>query len=114
MSRPSTVLTGHNSLCLTGEWLAAQVEKTGSGTFAAVPLGEYFLATTDPGNIKVILATEFNNFEKGKSAAPNGVFVDPPSLLGSYSREAMASVIGEGVFNVDGKFNSPVLVIALI
>ena len=61
-----------------------------------------------------ILATEFNNLEKGKSAAPNGVFVDPPSLLGSYSHEAMASVIDEGVFNVDGKFNSPVLAIALI
>ena len=60
----------------SGEWFATQIEKTGSGTFAAVLLGEYFLVTTDPGNIKVVLATEFNNFEKGKSTACNRVFID--------------------------------------
>ena len=30
-------------------------------------LGEYFMSTADPGNIKVMLATEFNNFGKGAS-----------------------------------------------
>lgn len=51
---------------LIGEWFAAQHEKAGSGTFAAAFLGEYFISTSDPGNIKAILATGFNNFEKGK------------------------------------------------
>jgi hypothetical protein len=61
-----TALIEHN-LDSTGEWLVAQYEKGGSGTVAAVFLGDYFLLTNDPGNIKVMLATEFNNFEKGKS-----------------------------------------------
>lgn len=51
---------------LTGEWFAAQLEKAGSGTFGSVFFGEYFLTTSDPGNMKVVLATEFNNFEKSK------------------------------------------------
>ena len=45
----------------------AHHEKTGSGSFAGAFIGEYFITTSDPGNIKVILATEFNNFEKGTS-----------------------------------------------
>jgi len=53
----------HN--CLVGEWFTAQHEKAGSGTFATVLAGEYLVLTSDPGNVKVILATEFNNFEKG-------------------------------------------------
>lgn len=53
------------SLHLIGEWFAAQHEKAGSGTFAGVFFGEYFMSTSDPGNIKAILATDFNNFEKG-------------------------------------------------
>jgi len=60
-------LIEHNSLCLVGEWFEAQHEKVGSGTFAAVFIGEYFMSTSDPGNIKAVLATEFNNFEKGTS-----------------------------------------------
>ncbi|KAF9650971.1 cytochrome P450 [Thelephora ganbajun] len=69
-----------------GEWFATQHERVGSGTFSGVLMGEYFMTTSDPGNIKVILATEFNNFEKG-----------------SFHRESMASVFGEGVFNTDGE-----------
>ena len=53
------------SLHLVGEWFATQYEKAGSGTFAGVLAGDYVFSTADPGNIKVILATEFNNFEKG-------------------------------------------------
>lgn len=48
-----------------GDWFAAQYEKAGSGTFGAVILGGYFLSTSDPGNIKLILATGTGNFEKG-------------------------------------------------
>ena len=51
--------------CLVGEWFAAQYEKVGSGTFGAVLVGEYLISTSDPGNVKMLLATEFNNFEKG-------------------------------------------------
>jgi len=65
--KPRIALVEHNSPCLVGEWFGAQHEKAGSGTFAAVFIGEYFLSTSDPGNIKVVLATEFNNFEKGTS-----------------------------------------------
>jgi len=50
---------------LIGEWFATQHEKAGSGTFGGVLMGDYFISTTDPGNVKAILATEFNNFEKG-------------------------------------------------
>ena len=48
-----------------GEWFEAQHEKAGSRTFSGAIIGEYFISTADPGNIKVLLATEFNNFEKG-------------------------------------------------
>lgn len=68
-----------------GEWVTAQHEKVGSGTVAGALLGDYILTTCDPGNIKVVLATEFNNFEKG-----------------FFLRETMASLLGEGVFNADG------------
>ena len=54
-----------NSLCLIGEWFEDRYEKIGSGTFAGMLMGNYFISTADPGNIKVILTTEFNNFEKG-------------------------------------------------
>ena len=50
---------------MIGEWFAAQHEKVKSGTWAGVLVGDYLISTADPGNIKVILATEFNNFEKG-------------------------------------------------
>ena len=54
-----------NSLRLIGEWFEDQYEMVGSRTFAGTLMGNYFISTADPGNIKVILATEFNNFEKG-------------------------------------------------
>lgn len=57
----------NTTLRLIGEFLAAHHEKAGSGTFATVVMGNYFISTTDPGNVKTILATEFNNFEKGTS-----------------------------------------------
>jgi len=50
---------------LIGEWFATQHEKVESGTWGGVLAGDYLISTADPGNIKVILATEFNNFEKG-------------------------------------------------
>jgi len=55
----------HSTHRLIGEWFVAQHEKTGSGTFGVALMGGYFISTADPGNIKAILATEFNNFEKG-------------------------------------------------
>ena len=55
------------ALCSIGDWFAAQYEKAGSGTFGAVILGDYFLSTSDPGNIKLMLATGCGNFEKGTS-----------------------------------------------
>jgi hypothetical protein len=57
-----------NSVRLEGEWFAAKYEDVGSGTMAGAFFGEYFLMTSDPGNIKMILATEFKNFEKGSSS----------------------------------------------
>jgi hypothetical protein len=62
-----TTLIKRNFLWIAGEWIATQLENAGSGTVAAVILGEYLLITSDPGNIKAILATEFNNFGKGNS-----------------------------------------------
>ena len=56
-----------NSVRLIGEWFKAQHEKVGSGTFAGLIMGAYFISTSDPGNVKVILTTEFNNFDKGTS-----------------------------------------------
>lgn len=50
----------------TGDWFVAQHVRAGSGTVGLVFLGDYFLTTTDPANIKVLLATEFSNFEKGE------------------------------------------------
>jgi len=56
----------HSTLCsILGEWFATQHEKVGSGTWGGVITGDYLISTADPGNIKAILATEFNNFEKG-------------------------------------------------
>ena len=55
----------NNILRLIGEWFAAQHEKAGSGTFGAAIMGGYFISTADPGNVKAVLVTEFNNFEKG-------------------------------------------------
>lgn len=78
--------------------------------------GQYFLLTTDPGNIKVVLSTKFNNFEKGNSdhgTTFNRAFIDSPPLLGFFFRESVASVFGESVFNVDGELYSPVIAIAL-
>ena len=58
-------VSSSNTLRLIGEWFATQHEKTGSGTWAGVLMGDYFISTADPGNVKVVLAAEFNNFEKG-------------------------------------------------
>lgn len=55
----------HGTLPLTGEWFAAQHEKAGSGTFSSALIGDHLISTADPGDIKAILATEFNNFENG-------------------------------------------------
>ena len=55
----------NSTLFLIGEWFTAQYEKVGSGTFGSSLMGGYFISTADPGNIKTVLATEFDNFEKG-------------------------------------------------
>jgi len=67
--------------------------------------------TSDPENIKVILATGSNNFEKGTSdrILMRHSLTAPGLLLGPFFHEAMESVLGEGVFNVDGEFRFPVL-----
>ncbi|KAH9914218.1 cytochrome P450 [Fomitopsis serialis] len=48
-------------------------------------MGDYATFTTEPEHIKIILATDFNNYIKGKRF-----------------RVAMESVLGSGVFNSDG------------
>ncbi|KAG8215368.1 cytochrome P450 [Butyriboletus roseoflavus] len=48
-------------------------------------LWEDFIVTTEPQDIKTILATDFNNYVKGK-----------------FMRESADSVLGTGVFNSDG------------
>ena len=63
-----------------GDWFAAQYEKAASGTFGAIILGGYFLSTSDPGNIRLMLATGFGNFEKGTL---NGIF-NAASLDGTF------------------------------
>lgn len=65
---------------MIGEWFEAQHDRAGSGTFAGVLAGEYFISTADPGNIKAILATESNNFEKG---TPDRVPTGPSMTVSS-------------------------------
>ncbi|KAJ1302921.1 hypothetical protein OPQ81_003219 [Rhizoctonia solani] len=54
-------------------------------TFNLRLFGEDQIMTFEPENIKAILSTDFNNYEKGH-----------------LFREKMDSVLGQGVFNVDG------------
>jgi hypothetical protein len=63
---PIHVSTFYQTL-LSGEWFANQYEKAGSGTVAYVTFGDYFLTTSDPGNMKATLSTQSGNFEKGNS-----------------------------------------------
>ena len=57
--------------------------------------------------MKVILATEFNNFEKGTSGfVLIGCSLSTPRL-GLSQREASASVLGGGIFNAEGEFRFP-------
>ena len=59
--------------------------KTGK-TFEFARLGQRILVTSDPDNLKAILATSFDDFEKG------------PRL-----RAAFAPLMGNGIFGADGK-----------
>ncbi|PCH37762.1 cytochrome P450 monooxygenase pc-3 [Wolfiporia cocos MD-104 SS10] len=69
----------------TADWFDKMVPKLGH-TFLNTFLGEIGFLSCDPAVIKVVLATEFHNWEKGP-------------LFG----EQMHSVLGTGIFNADGE-----------
>ncbi|KIJ32050.1 hypothetical protein M422DRAFT_234321 [Sphaerobolus stellatus SS14] len=62
-----------------------ETERLGSYIVDVHLLGDAFLFTAEPDHIKAMLATEFDNFEKG-----------------TYFQWYMHSVLGTGVFNSDG------------
>ncbi|KAL3680436.1 hypothetical protein R1sor_023392 [Riccia sorocarpa] len=68
------------------DWLLTQFQKSGKSTLATpVIAGQVFYYTVDPVNIKHMLKTNFSNYPKGK-----------------LFHERMESLLGDGIFNIDG------------
>ncbi|CAK5272342.1 unnamed protein product [Mycena citricolor] len=65
------------------------------------------ILTTSPDHIKQILATDFNNYEKGASvvcpAEAERISLPINSFAGERFQQEMNSVLGSGVFNSDGE-----------
>lgn len=59
--------------------------------------------TSSPEHIKLILATDFNNYVKGLLVSLLGVRCDANILPGKRFHNTMFSVLGSGVFNSDGE-----------
>ncbi len=82
--------------------LAALATEYGA-TFNTDVLGLMNIVTTNPKHIQRILATNFDNFEKGEF----GLSINRSSIEfdweGETFQDTMASVLGTGVFNSDGK-----------
>lgn len=58
--------------------------------------------TTSPEHIKLILATDFQNYVKGKSFGFDPIWHSSYAVSGERFHKTMFSVLGSGVFNSDG------------
>ncbi|KAF7982986.1 hypothetical protein HWV62_24590 [Athelia sp. TMB] len=78
------------------------VEECGN-TFNVNVLWDDMIFTTEPDHIKSILATDFNNFEKGTHPAQFTVYrARTDHTQGEKFHSGMESLLGTGVFNSDG------------
>jgi len=66
-----------------------------------------FLITTSPDLLKLILATDFDNYVKGQTYLPPIGIIRKTTLsnAGARSQQRMKDFLGVGIFNSDGELN---------